>query len=71
MSTVARPTPPRTWSPLDLVPAVWALTLAGLMLGPALGPGFVLSYDMVWVPDLSLRPDALGLGSGLPRARFF
>jgi hypothetical protein len=38
------------------------------MLGPALGPGYVLSYDMVWVPDLALRPDFLGLGSGLPRA---
>src|SRR4051794_41984870 len=23
---------------------------------------------MVWVPDLSLRPDFLGLGSALPRA---
>ena len=23
---------------------------------------------MVWVPDLALRPDLLGLGSGLPRA---
>jgi hypothetical protein len=42
--------------------------LAVLMLGPALGRGFVLSYDMVWVPDLAMRPDFLGLGSGLPRA---
>src|SRR4051794_31509293 len=38
------------------------------MLGPALGRGYVLSYDMVWVPDLSLRSSFLGLGSGLPRA---
>jgi len=38
------------------------------MLGPALGPGFVLRYDMVWVPHLALRPDFLGLGSALPRA---
>ena len=49
-------------------PRVWAALLAGLMLGPALGPGPVLSYDMVWVPDLTLRPDFWGLGSGLPRA---
>jgi hypothetical protein len=28
----------------------------------------VLSYDMVWVPDLSLRSDFLGLGTALPRA---
>jgi len=46
----------------------WALVLAVLLLGPALGPGYVLSYDMVWVPDLAIRPDLLGLGSGLPRA---
>ena len=39
-----------------------------LVLGPALGPGFLLTYDMVWVPDLALRSDFLGLGSALPRA---
>jgi hypothetical protein len=50
------------------LPRAWALVLALLMLGPALGPGYVLSYDMVWVPDLALRPDFLGVGSGLPRA---
>lgn len=53
----------RRWLPL-----VWSLGLALLLLGPALGPGYVLSYDMVWVPDLALRPDFLGVGSGLPRA---
>jgi hypothetical protein len=47
---------------------LWALALALLALGPALGSGFVLVRDMVWVPDLSLTGDALGLGSGLPRA---
>ncbi|MEI7058114.1 hypothetical protein WBG06_19970 [Nocardioides sp. CCNWLW239] len=50
------------------MPTVWAGVLAVLMLGPALGSGFVLSYDMVWVPDLTLTRDVLGLGSGLPRA---
>ena len=50
------------------LPYVWSLALALLMLGPALGRGYVLSYDMVWVPDLSLRSSFLGLGSGLPRA---
>lgn len=50
------------------MPAAWALVLAVLMLGPAMGPGYVLSYDMVWVPDLALSRDALGLGSALPRA---
>src|ERR1700710_858587 len=35
---------------------------------PLLKPGFVLRYDMVFVPDLAFRSDFLGLGSGLPRA---
>jgi hypothetical protein len=51
-----------------LLPFLWSAALALLLTGPALAPGFVLSYDMVWVPDLVLGPDALGLGSGLPRA---
>lgn len=50
------------------VPAAWSSLLALLLLGPALGPGYVLSFDMVWVPDLVLRADVLGVGSGLPRA---
>ncbi|WP_139980973.1 hypothetical protein [Nocardioides litoris] len=49
-------------------PACWSLALALLLLGPALGPGLVLTYDMVWVPDLAVRPDVWGLGSALPRA---
>ena len=51
-----------------LLPYAWSVALAVLVLGPALAPGYVLSYDMVWVPDLALRPDFLGVGSGLPRA---
>jgi hypothetical protein len=47
---------------------LWALVLALLVLGPGLGPGYLLVRDMVWVPDLAVRPDVLGLGSGLPRA---
>lgn len=66
MSTPARPRTVPTRS--DAATAAWALALAVLLLGPALGPGYVLSYDMVWVPDLALRPDFLGVGSGLPRA---
>src|SRR4029079_10173842 len=50
------------------LPTAWAFLLAGLLLGPALAPGYVLTYDMVWVPDLALRSDFLGLGSALPRA---
>lgn len=50
------------------VPALWSAGLALLLLGPALASGYVLSYDMVWVPQLALRPDMLGVGSALPRA---
>lgn len=50
------------------VPRAWSVVLALLLLGPALGPGYLLSYDMVWVPDLAVRPDVWGVGSGLPRA---
>ena len=53
---------------LPWAPWVWSLALALLLLGSALGPGYVLSYDMVWVPDLALHPDVFGLGTGLPRA---
>lgn len=49
-------------------PTVWSSVLAVLLLGGALGRGYVLSYDMVWVPDLALGRDALGLGTALPRA---
>ena len=47
---------------------LWSIALALLLLGPALGRGYVLTFDMVWVPDLALRHDFLGVGSGLPRA---
>lgn len=53
---------------LRWLPLAWSALLAALMLWPALGLGYVLSYDMVWVPDLAMRTDFLGLGSGLPRA---
>jgi hypothetical protein len=46
----------------------WCLALAATILGPALAPGYTLSYDMVFVPHLSLGRDALGLGDALPRA---
>lgn len=53
----------RRWAP-----TLWSLLLAVLMLGGALGPGYVLSYDMVWVPDLALDADVWGVGTALPRA---
>lgn len=53
----------RRWAP-----ALWSLLLAVVMLGGALGPGYVLTYDMVWVPDLAVTPDVWGVGTALPRA---
>ena len=47
---------------------LWSVLLAVLLLGGALGPGYVLSYDMVWVPDLAVTPDVWGVGTALPRA---
>lgn len=65
----ARPAPrTRVGRGPAVLPAAWSLLLGVLMLWPALAPGYVLSYDMVWVPDLTLGRDALGLGSTLPRA---
>jgi len=42
--------------------------MALLVLGPLLGRGFVLSYDMVFAPRQHLLPDSFGLGSALPRS---
>ncbi len=53
---------------LRFLPLVWAVVLASLLLGPALGPGYVLTYDLVWVPHLDLRGDFLGFATALPRA---
>lgn len=47
-----------------LWPALVGAGLAALALGPALGWGFVLRYDMVFVPDPPLLPDT----GGFPRA---
>lgn len=47
----------------------WSALLAVLVGLPWFRPGYVLSYDMVWVPRLDLgRADLWGLGSALPRA---
>ena len=45
-----------------------AAVLAVLMLGPALGPGYALIGDQVFVPDQDLLPWMVGLGGGLPRS---
>ncbi|MFF5209417.1 hypothetical protein [Streptosporangium sp. NPDC000396] len=45
-------------------PALLGLLFGLLALGPALGPGFALRYDMVFVPD----PPLILPGEGFPRA---
>jgi hypothetical protein len=47
---------------------LWPWLLAVLIMAPLLRPGYVLSYDMVFVPDQAWRSQYLGLGDGLPRA---
>lgn len=44
------------------------VVLTLLVVAPLLAPGYVLAYDMVFVPDQAMRIDYLGLGAGLPRA---
>lgn len=46
----------------------WPWLLALLVTAPLLAPGFVLSYDMVFVPRQDLLPASLGLSGPLPRA---
>lgn len=48
--------------------ALVGLLCAVLILGPALAPGFVLSYDMVFVPDLGFSDRTLGLDGSVPCA---
>jgi hypothetical protein len=45
-----------------------AVVVAGITLGPALGSGLVLSYDLAWTPDARLTPFATGVDTPAPRA---
>ena len=51
-----------------LVPTVVAAVLAVVVLGPALGRGVVLAYDLAWSPDPRLTPFTLGTSTPAPRA---
>ncbi|MEV5831792.1 hypothetical protein AB0L25_40160 [Spirillospora sp. NPDC052242] len=50
-----------------LAAALTGLLLGALALGPGLAPGFVLSYDMVFVPDPAFTPMTFGLTGTVPR----
>src|SRR5579863_7627808 len=72
MATLARigDSPARTvrgsWSGGTMISAAVGLGLGLLALGPGLGRGFLLSYDMVFVPRLSFAAAWPGLAP--PRA---
>jgi hypothetical protein len=72
MATLARigDSPARTvrgsWSGGTMISAAVGLGLGLLALGPGLGPGFLLSYDMVFVPRLPFAAAWPGLAP--PRA---
>ena len=46
----------------------WVAVLSVVIVGPALWPGFALSYDLVFTPRQDLLPGTIGVGGGLPRA---
>lgn len=50
------------------LPACGGLVLGLLAIGPGLAPGYVLSYDMVFVPHPSFTKTTFGLTGTLPRA---
>lgn len=52
----------------DAVPAAYSLVLAALVLGPLLGPGYLLLRDAVSTPRSYLTDSALGLTDAAARA---
>jgi hypothetical protein len=49
-------------------PAAAGLLLGALALGPGMARGFVLSYDMVFVPSPPMSAESFGLRGGPPRS---
>jgi hypothetical protein len=49
-------------------PALAGLVLGLVALGPGLAPGYLLSYDMVFVPRMPFSGALIGLTGGPPRA---
>ncbi|WP_176611657.1 hypothetical protein [Actinomadura sp. WMMB 499] len=50
-----------------LAAALTGLVLGVIVVGPGLAPGFVLSYDMVFVPDPAFTAMTFGLTGTVPR----
>lgn len=51
-----------------VIGAVVGLVLGLVVLGPALAPGYMLHYDLVFVPDLPFSARTLGTDGSVPRA---
>jgi hypothetical protein len=64
----ARPPPGPAGRTASLAAALTGLVLGLLALGPGLGRGFLLRYDMVFVPRMPFSGALLGLTGGPPRA---
>ena len=62
------PPPARSSVVALAVPAVVSTVVAAVVLGPALGRGVVLAYDLAWSPDPRLTPFTLGTSTPAPRA---
>jgi hypothetical protein len=63
-----RPVPRHHRLAVRATPAFAGLLLGLLALGPGLGPGYLLSYDMVFVPRPQFNSAVLGTAGVLPRA---
>jgi hypothetical protein len=50
------------------LPIVISVASALLFIGPALRPGYILTYDMVFVPRQPITAELFGLGTSTPRA---
>lgn len=58
----------RVREPATVVPYAVAALVSFIVLGPALGRGVVLAYDLAWSPDPRFTPFSLGSDGSVPRA---
>ena len=63
-----RPAAPAGAAARHARPALAGLVLGLVALGPGLAPGYLLSYDMVFVPRMPFSGALIGLTGGPPRA---
>ena len=68
VSEAARSRPRLSGRLAALAPSAAGLVLGLLALGPGIGPGYLLSYDMVFVPRPQFTSALLGTSGVLPRA---